>query len=382
MLYGVNWKNMTLDREKYLHWIALGRVHHLGPVMAKRLLGRFGSPERIFGASERELLAVPDVGPKLAKSILKGPDVKFCNEQLDIAEKRGFRIIAADSAEYPDRLKQIYDPPYMIFVKGEIRPEDEKAVAIVGSRKATHYGKSMAEKLARELASANVTVVSGFARGIDSISHRAAIDAGGRTLAVFGSGLDVIYPPENKKMYAELPDSGALISEFPFGTKPEPQNFPRRNRIISGISLGVVVIEAGERSGALLTARHALEQNREVFAVPGNITSTASSGTNELIKQGAHLVTSAEDILSNLKFILPEKSEIKTTEKPPRLKPEQNRLYEILTDEPIHVDIISRQLGVKVPQVLTVLLEMELMGVVRQVPGKKFVKSNLNNYNG
>ncbi len=373
---------MSTDRDNLKLWLALGRVRHLGPVMIRRLLGHFRTPDRIFGASERELLGVQDVGPRLAESILKGPDMAFCEKQLEIVEKRGFRIVTAGSPEYPERLSQIYDPPHLIFTKGEIRPEDEKAVAIVGSRKATHYGKSMAERIAGELASAGVTVVSGFARGVDSVSHRAAADAKGRTLAVFGCGLDIIYPPENRKLYAELPEHGALISEFPCGSKPEPQNFPRRNRIISGVSLGVVVIEAGERSGALLTARHALEQNREVFAVPGNITSTASSGTNELIKQGAHLVTSGEDILTQLEFILPKETTSQVTVPPPDLEPEQTKLYEILTDEPIHVDTISRRLGIDVPRILTTLLEMELMGVVQQVPGKKFVKSNLNKYNG
>lgn len=362
-------------------WIALGKVSNIGPVLIKRLLDKFKSPEAVFGASESELLAIEGLGEKIARQILHGPDMEYAESQIDTVQKKGFRIVTRHSSEYPARLKEIYDPPFLLYVRGQIEDSDSRAIAVIGSRRATHYGKKVAEIISEQLVSSGVTVVSGLARGIDSAAHRAALKQQGRTLAVLGCGLDVIYPAENASLYRDIESSGAVISELPCGTPPEGQNFPRRNRIISGLSLGVVVVEASFRSGAFVTARHALEQNREVFAVPGNITSTTSSGTNYLIKQGASLVTSAEDVLSELEFIMPgadsrESLPIVT------LEANQVKLFEELDDEPMHIDAISRKSGVGVPQLLGILLDMELKGAVTQISGKRFVKSNVKLYNG
>ncbi len=364
-----------------LSWLALGRVKHLGPVIIRRLLEQFGSPERIFAANESELRSVEDVGPKVAGSILSGPDLKFAEEQLEICHKKKFSLVSINCPEYPSRLKHIYDPPYLLFVRGKIADTCESAVAVVGSRAASHYGKKMAEQVAYGLASSGVTVVSGMARGIDSIAHKAALEASGKTIAVLGCGLDIVYPPENTILYRDIPEHGAVITELPCGTRPDGPNFPRRNRIISGLSLGVVIVEAGRKSGALLTAHHALDQNREVFAVPGNTTSVTSSGTNSLIKQGARLVTSADDILSELELILPgEKKPLEPLKVTMNAK--QIRIFEAMEDEPLHVDRLARATSIAVPELLAILLDMELKGAVRQVPGKKFVKLNITPYNG
>jgi len=371
---------MSNSHDRNIYWIALGRVRQIGPVLIKRLLQTFKTPEAIFSASRQQLVQVQDIGSKTADSILQGPDIEFAKLQLEAMEKRGVRLITYDSDEYPTRLKQIYDPPHILYVMGELRAEDSRAVAVIGSRHASHYGKSMAETVSGQLAAAGVTVVSGLARGIDSAAHRAAISAGGRTIAVLGCGLDVIYPPENASLYEDISQHGAVISELPCETPPDGPNFPRRNRIISGLSLGVVIVEAGRKSGALLTAGHALEQNREVFAVPGNITSMTSSGTNALIKQGARLVTSAEDVLSELKFILPD-GKPSPPHKAIDLDPEQSRLFDLIEDDPVHIDILARRSGVGVPRLLGMLLEMELKGAVTQVAGKKFVKSAEQLYN-
>lgn len=371
---------MNSSNDQNLYWIALGKVPQVGPVLIKRLLQAFGTPEAVFSAGRQQLQQVKDIGSKTADSIMRGPDLDYAKRQLEIIEKKRVRVITYNSDEYPSRLKQVYDPPHILYVKGELRAEDTRAVAVVGSRHATHYGKSMAETVAGQLAVAGVTVVSGLARGIDSTAHRAAISAGGRTLAVLGCGIDVIYPPENASLYEAISQHGAIISELPCETPPDGPNFPRRNRIISGLSLGVVIVEAGRKSGALLTAEHALEQNREVFAVPGNITSMTSSGTNALIKQGARLVTSAEDVLSELKFILPD-GKPSTPSQVVDLDPEQSRLFDLIEDEPVHVDILARRSGVDVSRLLGLLLEMELKGAVTQVAGKKFVKTSQQLYN-
>ncbi len=366
---------MTESDDQLQLWIALGRVRSLGPVLIKRLLQALGSPEAIFAAGRDQLVGIKGVSSSAAESLGEGPDIEFAKRQLEIARRRGLKLLTSNSAEYPSRLRQIYDPPFLLYVRGGLCESDDRAVALVGSRHATHYGKSVAEEIATQLAQADVTVVSGFARGIDSISHRAAIASGGRTIAVLGCGLDIIYPPENVSMYEQIPQHGAIVSEFPLETRPEGPNFPRRNRIISGLCLGVVVVEAARKSGTLLTVHHALEQNREVFAVPGNITSAASAGTNELIRQGAHLVTSAEDILSELKFIIPRRDDRHTdVESMPDLNSDQADLLHHMKDGPVHVDALSRASGMSVQRLLELLLAMELKGAVMQVRGKRFVK--------
>jgi DNA processing protein len=278
--------------------------------------------------------------------------------------------------DYPKNLKNIYDPPPLIFFKGQIKPEDRKAIAVVGSRKTSSYGRLVTESLVESLASGGITIVSGLARGIDSISHQVALKAKGRTIAVLGSGLDIIYPPENKKLADKIAENGAVISEFLLGTKPEGTNFPKRNRIISGLCLGVVIVEAGPKSGALLTAQHALEQNREVFAVPGDIRSQGSKGTNNLIKQGAKLVSSIDDILIELNELTsaPAKAErISMLEQ--ALPKEEKDIFRLLSQEPYHIDKISKELGLRSSEALSFLLSLELKGLVKQLPGKVFARA-------
>jgi DNA processing protein len=373
---------MSDDQKDLLDMLALTRVDHVGPVMARRLLDAFKSPAAVFAATERELSRIEGVGPKTVKSLRKGPDLKFAERQIEIAAAKGYMVIPIDSSVYPERLRHIYDPPTVLFVRGTLIESDSFAVAMVGSRRATQYGANMAESVALGLASAGATVISGLARGIDSICHRAALRSGGRTIGVLGCGVDVVYPPENAKLYGEIEANGAVVSELPFGTAPEGQHFPKRNRIIAGLSIGVVVVEAGSKSGALLTAKHALEQNREVFAIPGNITSAMSTGTNSLIKQGAHLVTSAEDVLMELQLMLPGRRGGPEPLPVVTLSIDEKTLFDAMSDEPEHVDILSRRTGVEVSRLLGLLLEMELKGAVSQAAGKRFVKSRVTSYNG
>ena len=284
----------------------------------------------------------------------------------------------ADKA-YPTNLKYIYDPPSVLYVKGNIIPEDNVAIAIVGSRRATYYGLQNAEKLAFELAIKGIAIISGLARGVDSAAHRGALKAGGRTIAVLGSGLNVIYPPENEKLAQEVARNGAVISEFPQDTPPFKQNFPRRNRIISGLSLGVVVIEAAKKSGALITANCALEQGREVFALPGKIDSFTSQGTHDLIKDGAKLVQTTEDIIEELEPLMSEyikqaKSESKAAVEP-NLLGEEKQIYFCLSSEATHIDEIMQKVALSYGKLLTNLLKLQHKKLVKELPGKLFVKT-------
>ena len=298
------------------------------------------------------------------------------------------RTINIDDAEYPEILKKIHSPPKALYVNGSFKEEDDFAVAIVGSRRASRYGIEMSEKLGYDLALCGVTVVSGMARGIDSAAHRGALKANGRTIAVMGSGHGHIYPAENKDLYVKIAESGAVISEFENGVSPLPQNFPIRNRVISGLSLGIVVVEAAKNSGALITADFALEQGREVFAVPGKISSVTSVGTHELIKDGAKLVQSAEDIMEELSLreIEPEAGkereyrEEKISKKITRyvynsLTGSERKVYKILSDEPLYIDDVVKESGVESRLVSRVLLGLELKRLIKELPGKQFIRT-------
>ncbi len=295
--------------------------------------------------------------------------------------------ISINDAEYPEILKKIHSPPKVLYINGSFKEEDDFAVAIVGSRRASRYGIEMGEKLGYDLALRGVTVVSGMARGIDSAAHRGALTANGRTIAVMGSGHDHIYPPENKDLYKKIAESGAVISEFENGVSPLPQNFPIRNRIISGLTLGIVIVEAAKNSGALITADFALEQGREVFAVPGKISSVTSEGTHELIKDGAKLVQSAEDIMEELSLheIEPvagrdrELNEEKISKKTTRyvynsLSYDERKVYKILSDEPMYIDDVVKESGVELSLASKVLLVMELKRLIKELPGKQFIR--------
>lgn len=339
----------------------------------RNLLGNFNSPDEVLEAPVQRLLKIPGIDTKIANNIKNGINQKFIDKQLDQIKKNNIDILSYWDENYPDSLKKIYDPPAFLFIKGSILAEDDLSIGIVGSRLTSQYGKSVTDQFATELSDLKFTIISGMARGIDTVAHKAALNAGGRTIAVLGSGIDNIYPPENNKLLEQIAENGAVISEYPLGTFPDAGNFPRRNRIISGLSLGVLITEAGVKSGALITAFQALEQNREVFAVPGPINTGRSTGSNQLIKEGAKLVQGVQDIIRELENQIEYvfKTPVK---KQPHLKGLDKIIFDLLQDEPQHVDTLAMQTNKSVPEVLTVLLTLELMGIVRQLSGKMFVR--------
>jgi DNA processing protein len=362
--------------EDIFYWLALSLTPGVGSVLIKRLLDRFKTPEAVFRAPLKELMKIEGLGEKMAGEIQKGPLEKSVKRELSLLERVGGKIIAFNDDAYPKRLKDIYDPPALVYFRGELRREDELAVAIVGSRKTSPYGRWFTEKIGQDLASHGVTIVSGMARGIDSVAHKGALQGGGRTIAVLGCGIDVIYPSENRDLFYQIIEHGAVLSEFPMGSPPEGGHFPRRNRIISGLSIGVVIVQASSKSGSLITAGYALEQGREVFAVPGNVGAEGSRGTNQLIKEGAKLVESSEDILED---VLPqwrrEGEAVRDAEAPGRdLAGGEKVLYELLGETPLHIDAIIRESRLDPGKVSSFLLNLELKGLISQWPGKCFSK--------
>ncbi|MFH2056008.1 MAG: DNA-processing protein DprA [bacterium] len=366
---------MRQHNDPRFYWFALQTVPGIGARRYQILIGKFGAPDIALAASVAELRRLPDIGEKLIDALKTQVDWDTAERQLEQLEKSNGRLLTLIDPEYPAQLRAIYDPPPLLFVRGSFQPEDQQAVAIVGSRTCTSYGRQIAERLAIGLVERGMTIVSGLARGIDSLAQGGAIKAGGRTIGVLGCGLDVVYPPENERLYDAVAESGALVSEFFFGVKPDKHNFPSRNRIISGLSLGVIVIEAGKSSGALLTAKHALEQNREVFAVPGNISSAASVGTNDLLKQGAIPVTNTADVLLALGFDPHGKPQTRKAP-PPDLPETESLIWKELSDQPTQVDKLAASLNLPVADVLTKLLTLEMSGLVRQLPGKLFVREH------
>ncbi len=349
-------------------WVAFTRVRGIGPMRFGKLLSFFGDAVTAWSAGRADLLAA-GLDARATEALLqqreRGPAPAA---ELDSLARHGVQAITQADPDYPELLREIYLPPMVLYVRGTLVPEDAWAVSIVGTRKATAYGYQVTEQLARGLASSSVTVISGLARGIDTAAHKTALSvSGGRTIAVLGCGLDISYPPENARLAARICEQGALISEFPLGTQPEPTNFPIRNRVISGLSLGVVVIEAPKHSGALITTRFALEQNRQVFAVPGHIYSKASEGTNALIQAGAKLVMSVEDILDELKLQqAPQQQEMRA------LLPTtgvEGALLALLAaaSEPQHIDELCRASALPTAEVSSALVMLELKGLVQQV---------------
>ncbi|MFQ5841547.1 MAG: DNA-processing protein DprA [Thermodesulfobacteriota bacterium] len=355
------------------YWLALNFIPGVGPILIKTLLNRFGDAKRVFAASRRELARVDGIGERLA-GVIKATDVREkVNRELRLIEEFNVSIVTIRDQSYPNNLRQIYDSPPLLYVRGDLQPRDDLAISMVGSRLASNYGRMVTERVAGDLARHGVTMVSGMARGIDSAAHRGALSVGGRTIAVLGCGVDIVYPRENRYLFEEIVAHGAVISEFPMSTPPEGVNFPRRNRIISGLSLGVVIVQASARSGSLITARLALEQNRDVFAVPGNIGMAGSQGSNRLIKQGAKLVEFAEDILEE---VLPRFRHQGATSEDRNLSldEEEERVFCLLEDEPIHIDAIIVLTRMSASRVSTILLQLELKGLVEQLSGKRFVK--------
>jgi DNA processing protein len=362
--------------EDTFHWLALSLTPGLGSVLIKRLLDRFKTPEAVFHARLKDLMEIEGLGARVAGEIQKGPPEKVVKRELSLLEKVGGKIIVLRDNAYPKRLKDIYDPPALLYVRGELRREDELAVAIVGSRKTSPYGRWFTEKIGQDLARHGVTIVSGMARGIDSVAHKGALQGGGRTIAVLGCGIDVIYPSENRELFHQIIEHGAVLSEFPMESPPEGGHFPRRNRIISGLSMGVVIVQASAESGSLITAGYALEQGREVFAVPGNVGAEGSRGTNQLIKEGAKLVESSEDILEE---VLPqwrrERETVQEAGTPGRdLAGGEKVLYGLLGETPLHIDAIIRESQLDPGKVSSLLLNLELKGLISQWPGKCFSK--------
>lgn len=354
-------------------WFALKSVPLVGNVTFRRLLEQFGTPEQVMRAPEGELSRIRGVSAAAASSIKRHDYRAAAERECEAVQRAGVRIVTFISADYPKVLLEIPDPPPFLYVRGEVRSV-ETAVAVVGSRRASTYGLHTTARLAAELAGHGVTVVSGMARGVDTAAHRGALGGGGRSIGVLGCGIDVSYPPENRGLFEEMADKGALVSEFPMGTLPLAENFPRRNRIISGLCRGVLVVEATENSGSLITVQFALEQGRDVFAIPGNINSSSSRGTNRLIKQGAKLVECVEDILEELPA-RPGRNE----PAPPRpdfgLTPREASLYSLLAESPHQIDELIVKSSLTAGEVSATLLRLELKGAVMQLPGKIFAIS-------
>jgi DNA processing protein len=369
--------------DQYLGWLALALTPGLGARMAGKLLRAMGSPEAIFNASLMELQS-HRLPRAVAQLIHSRQPMSAAAKELAQAHGAGIRLLTWDEPQYPQRLREIYDPPTLLYVRGNIELLNRHLISIVGSRRPTPYGNQMAQKLARDLADRGLVIVSGLARGIDCCAHKGALSSlTGATIGVLGCGIDVIYPKENKKIFAEMEKRGAIISEFPMGAFPGPQNFPIRNRIISGMSVGVVIVEGAQYSGSLITARLAMEFGREVYGVPGNATQPTSFGPNQLIKQGAKLATSWEDVFEELPTpvraaLLPVEtvsSEERALLVERDLAPAEGALYHLLgVDESRDVDDLVELSGLTSSEVLAALFDLELKGVVRQLPGKQFLK--------
>jgi len=377
----------TTSREEELYWLALRLAPGLGPRTSGKLLERFRTPRAIFRASRTELEAAGLSGAA-AQSIASGCTFEdAANEQNKMAEA-GAELVTWNDPRYPALLRGIFDPPVVLYVRGRTELLCSHQVAVVGTRRPSAYGLAVAERFSGDLAHAGLAITSGMARGIDTAAHRGALAAGGQTVAVLGSGVDVVYPSENRKLATEIAAKGLIVSEFPMGATAFPQNFPIRNRIISGLSLGVLVVEGAQYSGSAITAKLALDQGRELFAVPGNVTSKASWGPNLLIKQGAHLVQDWNDVVTELPpesrrhLIEQGKQKIlaETGETPgpagPELDATARRVLEELTvDVPIHLDDLIEKIGdTSASELIAALFELEMLGLAKQLPGKNFVK--------
>jgi DNA processing protein len=355
-------------------WVALSRVKGLGCVGFKKLAAHFADPTAALSARPAELKNVSGLDKDAIEGLLGFSEWVEAEAEIRRAREAGVRIVPFIDPQYPARLRTIADPPPLLYIKGEFTAADEKAVAIVGSRSASDYGRKVARNICRGLASLGFTVVSGMARGIDGTAHESALDGGGRTIAVLGSGVDRIYPPEHEGLFERIARRGAVISELPLGARPVAFNFPARNRLISGLSLGVVVVEATEKSGSLITAAHALEQNREIFAVPGEVGSSRSRGAHRLIRQGAKLVENADDIIEEIapQLARPEGARRRQRVLPQDCSDDTRKIFGILQERILHIDEVIETSGLSSAQVSQILLELELQGFLRQLPGKRY----------
>ncbi|MCE5185970.1 MAG: DNA-processing protein DprA [Planctomycetaceae bacterium] len=370
-------------------WLKLIRAEGIGPILFKRLLESHGTVERILGASIAELTRTEGIGQRTAERIARSCDSFDAQKELAFADKLGISIIHLNDNRYPPPLKAIYDPPPVLYVKGVLERADNLALAIVGSRQCSHYGSEQANRFAHLLAASGFTIVSGLARGIDSAAHQGALAAKGRTIAVQGCGLARVFPPENEKLFRQITENGAVVSELPLAYEPLSENFPGRNRIIAGLSLGVLVIEATLRSGALISAQAALENNREVMAIPGRIDSPGSTGCHKLIKEGARLIDGIEDVMDALGHIgqgikqhVSDRSQ-ETVEQvqaglfdqlQSKFSLEERNVLAVVNSDPIHLEEIIGSTQLNAGKVHAVLIQLQLKGCVRQLPGSMFVK--------
>ena len=351
----------------------------IGTVTYKALLKRFGTNKAILSARKEELVRVPGIGQKLAQNIINSSSNKDVANEFKIAEKNSVKIVPYYSDDYPKNLKAIYDPPLVLYIKGEIVEDDIIALAVIGSRSCTYYGQVQAEKISRSLVQKGFTIISGMARGIDTIAHNFALKSGGRTIAVLGCGLCTIYPKENKLIANRIIENGALVSELPLSTPPDNRNFPPRNRIISGLSLGVVIVEAALRSGSLITAQWALDHGKEVFAIPGPIDSARSKGTHKLIKEGAKLVESTDDIIEELGPLSESLKTINGVEtkdlRTLRFNGQEAKVFSTLSNFPLGIDDIINATRLPPSVVASTLMILEIKKAVKQLSGKRFVKT-------
>lgn len=358
-------------------WLTLHLTEGLGPGTCRKLVSHFGGPEEVLAADEQEILRIRGIGEKTASSLRRRPSPEIVAEEVEKARKSGISLVPWDSAAYPQLLKEIHNPPTMLYVKGRTAALGRSGVALVGSRAASSYGRRVAESLARSLAGHGITVISGMAHGIDAAAHHGALAGGGETIAVLGCGVDVVYPPQNKMLYEEIAGAGAVVSEYPLGTQPENFRFPARNRIISGLALGVVVVEAANRSGSLITAEMALEQGREVFAVPGRIDSVKSAGCHRILQEGAKLVHSVADIVSELPLQMNNGKTAggESAKGPvPGLSREEEHVLSCLEVYSQNIEDIIGATGLPARTVNQALLHLELHGLIEVLPGKQYLK--------
>lgn len=370
---------MASDSEEWRWWLALSRVSGVGPVTYRTLIETFGAPQAVFAASSSTVAEVSGCGRKIATAIQAFSGWNDVDAEVARLTVLGAELLTWSDPRYPVHLRMIHDPPPFLSLLGDLVPAQRRVVAVVGSRRATPYGLAVARRISGGLARAGFVIVSGMARGIDSAAHEGALSAGGSTVAVLGCGVDVAYPPESRSLKSTIQTHGAVVSELPLGAAPDPHHFPARNRIISGMAMGVLVVEASAESGSLITARLASEQGREVFAVPGNVGSSTSHGTNQLIKAGATLVETTEDLIDELLGPLGEARPqplVREPAPPPDLTSEEAKLFDILTLDPSHVDEITARTRMAPERVAGILLGLELKGVARQVPGHCYVRSD------
>lgn len=373
-----------MDQDRMSSWLALRAVNGIGDVLYRRLIDKFGSPQNVFSAGENELLKVEGIRSDTVASIRSAAPAVPAGRKAGIPEDESILFCTILDRDYPDRVREIHDPPPFLFIKGGLLPEDRQSIAVVGSRNCTEYGRSVAHALSRELALLGFTIVSGLARGIDAAAHEGALSAGGRTIGVLGCGLDIAYPPGHAALKSEIAANGAVITEFPFGTTPDPVNFPKRNRLISGLSLGVIVVEAAEKSGALITASYALDQGREVFAVPGPMGSETSRGPHLLIRQGARLVDGVDDILEELRPSLTARVTEDSKGVPAArlpdplvLTPGERRVFELLSRNPQHLDELTARAKASSSEMAGWLLQLELKGAARHLAGQRYVRGEI-----